>query len=306
MALALATHLRQHWFAQSEYREGSAEARGCSCSADRANLPHIVHSALVICCAICHAKSDLAAAELVSREAVEVARALRDRVHEGRALSMLADIAWRRIRARGRHGDCSARRWQLLDGEAGEASSTCCAAGSNFVLSGLGDHAAAIARQRELVEISSDGRVPTPRSCPASTFSATLERFAGKTEHARRSFTESIELSRKSGNINFLASTLHSLGAALHESAPADALVAFSESLEARALRWTTENSVAYCLEGGALVIGRLDPTQAVVHSRCRLRHPCPSRRSPPSGGEGGHGLRGVALPRSANSDLVR
>ena len=260
LALELATHLTTYCVDRGEYREGREKL--ASALAQTPNRPTLSRaSALLASVTLAMNQVDMAAHDALAREALELSRTLADRLREGRALCFLGISAHRR-------GDL-AEAERLLN----EAVDTLNIPGGEFfrqwalgitaqLLSTIGDHHGALARQREIV-------AATRRQGSASNLArhlnnlGELERAAGELARARQSLEESVALNRQLANKSLLSSSLHSLGCALQASAPADALAAFAESLQL-ARDMDDPNLVAFCLEGAApIFIARLDPAHA-------------------------------------------
>ena len=159
------------------------------------------------------------------------------------------------------------------------------------------------------------------------------EEAAGETDHARRSFEESITLCREGTHKAILAIALASLGHLEQTTAQAEALAHYSESLEI-CREIDDPRLTVYCLQGGAAILAargdldhaatmlaaaatirartgnglppdeqaEVDVVEANVARRSRLkRSPAPGTRvprstpMPPPTGRSSSGLKGVA-----------
>jgi tetratricopeptide (TPR) repeat protein len=259
LALDLATHLTQEWDARGEFREGSKRIAAAMAGASGSD-PRRRASGLLSLGKLAMHHRGAASSQAVFLEALAIARTLGDRILEGRALRFLGYCAYDQG-----DRDGALRLFNeavdALDIPGAEGSRQWALAGMITVISDLGNHTEALARQRELVASArtrSDYNLATQLNNLG-----VIERTAGETEHARRSIEESITLSRLAGRTSVLSVSLISLGFTLHDSAPKDALAAFSEGIQL-AREMDAPDLVAYSLEGAAAIFaGWGDPAHA-------------------------------------------
>jgi predicted ATPase/class 3 adenylate cyclase/Tfp pilus assembly protein PilF len=99
---------------------------------------------------------------------------------------------------------------------------------------------------------------------------------ADQMDEARRSYEESIALSRQDARKSGLAVALCNLGFVLRASAPSEALAHFSESL-ALSREMEEPRTLAYCLEGGAWIYaakGRFSQATTLLAAASSVRAP--------------------------------
>ena len=245
-ALRLATQLRPSWIGRGEYREGRERLAAAVAEAD--HLPASQRADALLALAVLSARQgDWEAHDAFSLELLDLTQVLHDPVRRGRTLMIAGWSAYRR-------GDVERARLlldeavELLDTPDGEASRRSALGQIAGLLSNLGDHLGALARQRAIVAKERRDGSEVSLAFYLNNL-GWMERAAGETEQARRTLEEAIALARRTGYKPILGNSLHSLGCLLQVSAPADALAALAESLRL-GCDMGDPNAVAYCLEG--------------------------------------------------------
>ena len=171
--------------------------------------------------------------------------------------------------------------------------------------SAQGDHARAVGVLRDVVA-STRREGSTHELAIAVLNLGVSEANAGETDEARRSYEESIALSRRDARKPGLAIGLCNLGYLLRASAPSEALAHFSESLTL-SREMEEPRTIAYCLVGGAGILaaqGNFTQATTLLGAASSIRAPtgmgvAPSRRAYGRYGRG-------AVPRGALGRSVR
>ena len=164
-------------------------------------------------------QGDWEAHDAFSLELLDLTEVLGDPVRRGRTLMVASWSVYRR-------GDLDGAMLLLddpvdaLDAPGGEASRRSALGHMAGLLSNLGDHQGALARQREIVAKERRDGSDVSLAFYLNNL-GWMERAAGETEQARRTLEEAVALARRTGYKPTLGNSLHSLGCLLQAIAPA-------------------------------------------------------------------------------------
>jgi predicted ATPase len=251
LALELARRFMPSWQQRGEFREGREKLAAALARAPDA--PSTARARTLRAAAmLASQQSDLGVADALAYEALALFRELGDRRGAGWTLHVLG---WNAM-ARGDFGEARRRFEEAADtlsGPGEEQLQRRALMSLATVDSAQEDHARAIGVLRDVV-------ASTRRE--GSTFELVLalvnlgaaEANAGETDEARRSYEESIALSRRDARKPSLAVALCNLGYLLRVTAPSEAVAHFSESLTL-SREMEEPRTIAYCLVGGAGII---------------------------------------------------
>jgi predicted ATPase/class 3 adenylate cyclase len=295
-ALVLATQFSGYWLTRGGIREGR-EKLAEALTRTPAEATHSRALAILVLGTLASAQRDFASADECCLEAHSLFRALGERSFEGRSLIWLGDSAYRRgdLDAATRYID---EALEALDAAGDETWHRRAVSILAWAHSARGDHSRALAIQRDVIDlVRRDQSAMTLAMCLTSL--AELERVAGEEAQARLTLDESIGIMRDLGQRRFLGGALVALGFALRQSAPTEALTAFSEALEiARETDYPT--LAAACFEGAASVFAEgVDPEHAasLLGAAATIRARVPADPQEQADAEAAEALCRKALP---------
>jgi predicted ATPase/class 3 adenylate cyclase len=283
LALELGRGLTPFWLRRGAYREG--RERLAAALSRTPDAPAEARAwALRAAAFLAAQQSDLAVADSLGYDALALFRDVGDQRGTGLTLNVLGYTAMNRgdydearrlfeeaADAHSRPGDEQLQRRALI------ALAT--------VDSAQEDHARALELARDVVA-SARREGSSLELTVAVANLGVIEANAGETDEARRSYEESIALSRQYARKQGLAITLCNLGYLLRASAPSEALAHFRESLTL-SREMEEPRTIAYCLEGGAWIFaarGNFTQAATLLGAAASIRAPtgmgvAPSRK---------------------------
>jgi non-specific serine/threonine protein kinase len=262
LALELGRRLMPSWMRRGDFREG--RERLAAALSQAPDGPEGARAwALRAAAVLASQQSDLAVADSLGYEALALFRELGDQRGTGWTLTVLG---WNAM-ALGDYGEARRLYEEAADAHSGpgdEQLQRRALMSLANVESVQGDHARAVGMLRDVVA-STRREGSTLELVLALGNLGVSEANAGETDEARRSYEESIALSRKDARKPLLAIGLCNLGYLLRASAPFEALAHFSESLTL-SREMEEPRTIAYCLVGGAgILAARGNFTQATT-----------------------------------------
>ena len=283
LALELGRRLMPAWQRRGDFREGRERLAAALSRAPDA--PEGARAwALRAAAVLASQQSELEVADSLGYEALTLFRELGDRRGEGWTLHVLG---WNAM-ARGAFSEARRLYEEAADAHGGpgdEQLQRRVLVSLATVDSAQGDHARAVGVLRDVVA-TTRREGSTHELAIAVLNLGVSEANAGETDEARRSYEESIALSRRDARKPGLAIGLCNLGYLLRASAPSEALAHFSESL-ALSREMEEPRTIAYCLVGGAGILaaqGNFTQATTLLGAASAIRAPtgmgvAPSRR---------------------------
>ena len=283
LALELARRVMPSWMRRGEFREGRERLMAALAAAPDA--PGLARAwALRAAALLASAQSDLEIADSLGYEALALFRELGDQRGTGWSLTVLG---WNAM-ARSDYGEARRLYEEAADAHSGpgdEQLQRRALMSLANVESVQGDHARAVGMLRNVVA-STRREGSTLELALAFGNLGVSEANAGETDEARRSYEESIALSRQDARKPLLAIGLCNLGYLLRASAPSEALAHFSESLTL-SREMEEPRTIAYCLVGGAGILaaqGNFTQATTLLGAASSIRAPtgmgvAPSRK---------------------------
>jgi predicted ATPase len=261
LALELARRLTPSWARRGEFREGRQRLAVALASRD-ASTPARAW-ALRAAAYFASVQSDLETAVRLGSEALSLFQALGDRRGAAATLTVLGNIALRRVDY-SEAGPLFEEAVDLLGGPDDEQPQRSARVWLASLMSAEGDHDRALALHRE--NVASARREGSTLSLAFALNNLYVaQALAGEMEEARRSLEESVALLREVGHKPGLANGLCNLAHVKLTTAPADALAHYTESLRL-CLEIEEPLTTVYCLQGGAAIFAaRGDHTHAAT-----------------------------------------
>jgi predicted ATPase/class 3 adenylate cyclase len=283
LALELGRRLMPSWMRRGDFREGRERLAAALSRAPDASEGARAW-ALRAAASLASQQSDLVVADSLGHEALVLFRELGDQRGTGWTLNVLG---WNAM-ARSDYGEARRLYEEAADAHSGpgdEQLQRRALVSLANVDSVQGDHARAVGVLRDVVA-STRREGSTHELAVAVLNLGVSEANAGKTDEARRSYEESIALSRRDARKPGLAIGLCNLGYLLRASAPSEALAHFSESLTL-SREMEEPRTIAYCLVGGAGILaaqGNLTQATTLLGAASSIRAPtgmgvAPSRK---------------------------
>ncbi len=283
VALELGRRLMPSWMRRGEFREGRERL---AAALSRAPDAHEGARAWALRAAalLASQQSDLALADSLGYQALALFRKLGDRRGTGWSLTVLG---WNAMN-RGDFGEARRLFEEAADAHSGpgeEQQQRRALMSLATVDSAEEDHARAFEVLRDVVA-SARREGSTLELALALGNLGVVQANAGETDEARRSYEESIALSRQDARKPLLAIGLCNLGYLLRASAPSEALAHFSESLTL-SREMEEPRTIAYCLVGGAGILaaqGNFTQATTLLGAASSIRAPtgmgvAPSRK---------------------------